>query len=883
VQEDGALAKDKGLLQVIDLLKKAKITMQGGLSQSDNDDTQGMANDIQNMKIEHGIAVKRRGSFLLNNGAEAQDYYLLKNIFVGGSEFLIAVDNDRNVCAFFKHFSQKKMQVYRSHFQRNKSVSFERGVKFFLITVPRGYTIVNEFGDAYLIYSNGILKIAGGDTGATYYPDDELSRSKDETYRLYLDIVTATNEILDSFFIVEDGARDTIPLKGDVRCAYINEAGVVSKLSDSQPIQDYKSVLIGMEKMKSISTDNLDIASNKYYRRVHEYISTHLGGEIASNEVYARFKRGATLSTTETPMNDIVTVYNTGKTISSVPYSKVRVAVIVLSNGNLKFMPLTIFDASSGDTNATILNDLVDNEIALGTDGRNRFHCKIVGRIKDSYVTPTASLALSDLEFVEDGANMAGHEFTFSISHYESTAITDIEFTSVSGSTTLARNTLVQKTTSANKVPIADQIFGIAQTEVSVRQSNGSYKSIYYIDYTQQGDFTTPSEYVIDESVLALGDGKYFGTDIFIADIYIDGDVTDSDKTFVEEYAVLSKEIFMNYILTHKGFDSWKINPISDSLNNAVNIRNVIKYDATGWLGSVSVDEPFHDKQFVVWNENNLVSKNQSVFTQYSDVVYSVADTFLKKPTASGSASDYVVNQCPTTVYEKFISFTKPIYQTLRRQPYVYDPSIDTLKDIRDIATNGHLLCAIRSNRVWIGRADTLLINKQIELSGHIFSVSAFSDGFAIFTSAGAVHLKGDMSTDIIRSMNSTSKDIVKSISNDINNAVYAIDTDGAIHIVYYDLSNKVAILTSRVITDTIHSVHFGKNSEMVVINTVLYVSDNDTIYGYETGVWTTKMKFTGKRVKKLASLEGKLIAFFYDVDSPDTVDMSTSETGGGM
>jgi len=265
------MAKDNFWSNMIDFIKKSKINFSNGLSHTDNDAMIGQAANMQNMIIENGIAVKRNGSICLNKCDEVQDYYLLETITVAGSEFIIAVNSSRNLIAFFKDFPEKPMYVCRSHFSRTNFVSFTRGVRFFKISTPFGWTILNEFGDAYTIKSDGILKVGVNSNFPAYYPLSEIDRDDDNKYLLYLDVFDATNTEIETFFMENDGVEDTIPIKGDVRVATINEAGVISKLSPAINIAEKECKLFGLNPFSEYKVTIKEIADNYRLHRVFTY------------------------------------------------------------------------------------------------------------------------------------------------------------------------------------------------------------------------------------------------------------------------------------------------------------------------------------------------------------------------------------------------------------------------------------------------------------------------------------------------------------------------------------------------------------------------------------------------------------------------------------
>jgi len=837
------------LKELIGFVKKSKVPFSNGLLKTDSDAVVGYSAEMQNMVIENGIAVKRRGSFLLNDGDSPQKYYLLENIYIGASEFIIGVNHNRELIAHFSRFPEKTMKVYRNHFKRNKLVSFTRGVKFFIISTPSGYTILNEFGDAYSIKNNGVLRISQNDGTVSefYYPTDEYSRDIGAEFRLYLDIVTSTNEELFDFYVSEDYAYDTIPLKGEIRCAYKNEAGVISKLSEPISLAEYKSVIVGLNPITSTRRDFKSANGTDIYQVVN-----HISAREAFNnstQSYVRLESNIALNATTaiTEYTNRDTPLPSNQSGDDTAISSFR---IMINREHFIISPVYL------DGDDETMNDVVVTMEALTAPNYNgRFKGKVYGYLDD----PSGSVRdMMETDIIEYERQP---NFTFGLNNSKVW-------------------TWTTKASAQNPATFVWYWNSFGTRNVAKTKSID-------IDWT---DVKLPSKA-----------GYYWSVvDIFYYTV---------SKELVPMYPVINANtLTASSLFNHKGYDCW----------NRTDDEGIGKLTNTGYLStnsgavlppyeymeaenatepnSVGTEDPYNARQIALWYDGYIISEAQKVLTYatdgVSDVIYGVNDdaTTDKAVTLGGTENKRVVSQIPLSIVEQFMSFTKPIYQTLRKVARAYSPATELLHDVRDIASNGATLCAVRSNRLWLGSSLTLLLEKQLELSGYIYSVDSFMDGFVVFTSSGGYFLNVSGAFNRINGMTETTSSVV--MSYNAISAVYGVDAMGRVVVVSQkEIFEGTVVKSYSIISQAINAHKFSSDTVMTEVDGVLYVGDGDTLYGYRDGMWITEQKFTQtisdvvypKHIHMMTPLEDKLVISFYDYPSEETLDFSTEIDPVGM
>jgi len=864
------MAKDNFWSNMIDFIKKSKINFSNGLSHTDNDAMIGQAANMQNMIIENGIAVKRNGSICLNKCDEVQDYYLLETITVAGSEFIIAVNSSRNLIAFFKDFPEKPMYVCRSHFSRTNFVSFTRGVRFFKISTPFGWTILNEFGDAYTIKSDGILKVGVNSNFPAYYPLSEIDRDDDNKYLLYLDVFDATNTEIETFFMENDGVEDTIPIKGDVRVATINEAGVISKLSPAINIAEKECKLFGLNPFSEYKVTIKEIADNYRLHRVFTY-------SFEDSYFHSSYRQRIQLEEERTLSDVYNKNFNSkqlGTSVSDflVPSNTIRCIVSKVSPdfyGDTGTDDAHVSDAcflipiNTGDQDPAVQMTTIATATGL-TDLHGRYKMQKVGRLlyEDEYVSPPADTTpyveatdayISGDANAEDKRHVGSETFIAFITHYKEMQLHD--------------NSLQWST-----------LLGGFQIITDVGETACRY---YYIingsEVTEDGSHTASSAYFND------GD---------LVDISYSISTNKLTKAFPTLGMFDKKGDDKVIALEHKGFDCWE-NHINGIISGISVYFDTTVYDfyelGFSWFkstllnkGSIFLDDAFTDKQFAVWSDNFIISKSQRVFTDSSGkIIYGIEDEQLSSNYLNydGTIIGRNVSNAKGSLPEKFLAVTKPVYQTLRRQAHIHNPFTEILKDVDDIASNEGILCAIRSNRLWFGSSITLLLDKQQAMNGKLYAVNSLGEYFVVFTSEGSFVMSPDGKKQSVYNSSATNPSIIKSHTG--LKAVYGINMLGEIiMLTQREISKNQFAFVVDVISTNIHSVQFSSQTIIKEIADVLYVADGDTIYAYKNGIWSEKMFFDGKTVRQMTNLDDKLVVFFNDNFDVEDADISKGLAG---
>ena len=869
------MAKDNQIVEINNFIKRTKIPFSGGLSHSDNDSVVGMAQDIQNMEIEYGVATRRRGSMVLNGNCDVpQDYFLFETITVGGSEFIIAVNEYRYLVAFFKDFPQQEMFVFRNHFDRSKAVTFNRGVRFFLISTPFGWTIVNEFGDAYAIKSDGVLRVSkltrtdGVVDIKEYLPLDELNRAYDIEYALYLDIFNATNKRLDNFYLATDYKEDTIPVHGEVRVGYVNEVGVVSKLSPSINIEEKSCKVFGVEPLEMYEVTEAEAFNKRKTHPVYGCVyEDELWSGVSDNQSIIEFEEKKTLSTTYNPSFD-ATQYSVNNANTPVTSSTIRCVALTsttedgLISPEIQLVPINT--ASITTEQAKMIATV--NSITPIVHGR--YKAKLVGKILDS-IAPAGGVGTA-FEYDADTYDAADKE-TDLILYLTNTNLNNLGANSLTWQ--LNPDYLMLGTSANTWTP-----------SITAGTSNKWFSVFGVTRYTSDRTVVINRRENETEFVFSLKYGD-------VVDIYFNTD----DDTLIKAFPIVD-EFFshgedFSKMLEHEGFDCWTI---SNNVTEATSVYKNVEYDIDDfdranlfqrdmWSdvnnnASIFMDIPTVDNQIAVWHDGYIISKSQRVFVDTADgnsIVYGIDDEQTSKDLGD-SVTGRNVSQLPTTkfVAEKFLSFTKPVYQTLRRRAYKYNSFTELLTDVDDIASNGSALCAIRSNRLWIGSSLTLLLDRQIPVNGRLFAVEALGNTFVVFSSEGVFVFDTDGKKKPVHNNTKTSPTVIKATQG--VSGVYGIDIEGRVIVVSLrELQTNVYMYVVDVLSEAIHSVRFSEDSVMLEANNVLYIADTDTIYEYSNGAWIGKMKFDNKFIKRMTTLDDKLVVFFYDYPSSNAVDIS--------
>ena len=116
---------------------------------------------------------------------------------------------------------------------------------------------------------------------------------------------------------------------------------------------------------------------------------------------------------------------------------------------------------------------------------------------------------------------------------------------------------------------------------------------------------------------------------------------------------------------------------------------------------------------------------------------------------------------------------------------------------------------------------------------------------------------------------------------------VYGVDAVGRIVAVHQkEIFDGVVVVSYSIISLAISSHKFTSKAVMTEVDGVLYVGDGDTLFGYRDGIWITEQKFSQtisgivypKHIDKMVSLEDKLVIFFYDYPSEETIDFSVNK-----
>ena len=868
------MASDSFYKGVVDFIKKQRIGFSKGLAKTRNDSMPDYAFDMRNINIEYGAAVKRNGSVCLNNSIVPQKYVLIEPIVIGGAEVLITVTFDRRIVAFSKFFPEKELPIASSHYNRNTLISFTRGDIFKSFKVNNRFVIVNDYGESYTIRLDGIFKIAKASDKSTYYPNDEYNRDKDNDYVLYLDIFNSTNTNLDHFYVSEDVDNNTPSMSGEVRVASVNEMGVVSKLSDPIIVADTHSLLFSLNPIATIPTTSylVDAVRYGYDRARHtvtpfsvkrmvsdgetpsldsdEILFQLKHTEMDTDPVYVnRYSKKRTTRATSKTSTTIVQDYDesdivTKKYIMRMP--KGFSTSINLTSAPFHIIGSNVFDSGS----EALLDDAINN---LDVDSNCIIKMRIVGWFDPEVLT-----------LIADGTSLTAADYT----EYEKSI--DI-YAPILGWSSKNESYFDM---------VKAEVGGVALPTVKVAASPANKPVITFGELFRD---SMTSAHSFGELYGAIDTTNYVLGNCCVVEIdFIEPSGIDAD--FIYSYPVADYS-FTSYTLHHLYYDTWNVSETSDVFN----FDDFFIYDTAITLYNDNIlndttftDEPYADTQFAIWNNGYIISKSQQVLVDTNDnVVNRIYDNnYLDKKLNYGGSADYrVVSQAPSYDYTlKNIAITKPIYQTLRRVARKLNTAQEVMSDVVDIACNGNQFAVIQGARVWVGDSFTLLLEGAIDMVGDVRFIESFRDGFIVFTNQGINYLdRQGVLSPVVNGFNS-STDYIKSASS-IGGCFAITETGKVVVVETSEAKDGTYVNVAKIISHAINTVRFSIASEMRLVNGILYISDDDTLYAYNGGAWSSRWVFDGKTISKISELDGEVVLFFYDYADADTINMSS----GGM
>ena len=270
------------------LLVNPKITFEKGLIATSNDTTLGYVSDMNNMEIEGGVISNRKGSFCLNDPDEEYAWRVLTEATLCGVSMLIGVTMKREVYVMVEEIHQKLMPIYKkgidpfrigSDGDLSFKLQFTRGSKFFIENMEseQYFYIANEFGDIFRINKDSYIQ---------FFEEYDYD-SRPDSYRVeadavrglgsytdffsknigvYLDVVDVSFK--ENFSIIPIGHDNefTVPVRGNIRYAPINNAGIIGRFSDTIAITDYKRLVFSPFNGEILQSKDGDLRVNAGFR-----------------------------------------------------------------------------------------------------------------------------------------------------------------------------------------------------------------------------------------------------------------------------------------------------------------------------------------------------------------------------------------------------------------------------------------------------------------------------------------------------------------------------------------------------------------------------------------------------------------------------------------
>jgi len=301
---------------------------------------------------------------------------------------------------------------------------------------------------------------------------------------------------------------------------------------------------------------------------------------------------------------------------------------------------------------------------------------------------------------------------------------------------------------------------------------------------------------------------------------------------------------------THNAFDLWNISgAVGSELYNDVEFdwtrkqlysKTRQKNKKASFLVDSSDTADIIDERFCVWNNGQVLGKNQRYFvsTADEDVCYRLQDNETLK----------AVRHIPMCTLDG---------STLRRFEY---PSIvtQTISQLDKAIYNNNIVFVLNAGDVWLSD-DTLLLKQQVKLPETIVDIQPIADGCLAFGTERVFRILPEGTFLVISEGRPSRKakageGFIVSIAKD--NGVYIYTAE------WTQFGNQQ--IRVQKISDAIEDKIFANDCDLVIVNDCVYIASENEIWGFANGGWTKKYTFDYK-IHKLFTFNGQLLIYFVD------------------
>ena len=804
------------------------ITFEKGIIDTDDNRAIGFVSDLENIVIEKNIAQKRQGSVVLSKQEETK-WLFLQSTVIAGTNILIGINGKREVYGIVESWPEINFRICREGFDHFRDgynglrINFSKGDRFFSIENNNEFVLMNEYGEAYKILKNGIIRFAAyaGVNLRSDIKDIEnirYDRSTGYEYCVFLDIQTATNYLPDKFFLVEEKDFKTTPIIGSVRVAYVNDAGVVSKFSEPVFIRDPKSYFVSMVPALSLRQD-VDSDNNIGVVLQPGFIQVSDGSESGESGMYVTRTSSAAL--------------DSSTFLSSVFY---QIKTTKPSNTGSAFK-------------AKIVVDTVNKKVYMYVDGKS--NSNVAPSFDPNDRENATFFTLSSLKSIDtaNGTITGGYFTSTDIKEY----IGDITAEAIDMFSSSVPNTYTSYTTGTpNVLKAASEATGY-WFELNIDNEEIFQKDyIPFVADLELQDSTT--------ATIFSWTGRLFECDVSL-------ETKGSDKILFEEAFNYQESITGSFMtFKHLGNDIW-FNDADEKSFVGADISEV----------NVATKDIFVTGNFAMTIFS--VAENPDIILDYSDTIgYSdrrIAvlnnDTLLavsQAPYANASTSqiDYEVAASLNNPTETISKFYLPVaaLDVQTSKPLFEREDVEVIKNITDIATNGNVVYILDGNVLWTSKFDLLLRN-IIDLGSEVISIEPFHQGVIAYTTIGAFYIVNEGRKTLVDNFRA-----VKSVSG--GGSTWCLTNDNKIIQIRMSVASSGEPFPQAFdISTNIYNLVWGDKVEMTYCENTLWIAREKDIYGWYEGGWKKRYTFDQK-IDTISSLNDELVISFlpedYDKDA---------------
>jgi len=875
------MAKGGIINELSRLISRPKVTFEKGLIDVDRDAINGYVSKLENMEIHNSAVVKRKGSIVMNDNTAAKRWMLLEEINISGSRMILAVDAKRYCYVISDTYPGINMKlcvdgadpiftdgggVPSFHMQ------FKTGSKFWLLDTGAFYIVVSDTGEAYRIRRDGVVRFSSGrnyddPTTSTDVENNITASRSSRDIRCWANIITATNEDCRGAFSadIEDPRLEEI--RGDMRFAYMNDAGVISKFSDISSYPTYAKRVFSPLPLVSMQTNKIVTES-----------------EAEENTSYVTVDGGTyTVGTSFTASEDIKKV---GAFIFHVTGS-VESSDWDWSLADMHGVRPTLQRYIDGET-----QDIVMEDMPIGT-------YLVIPRL-DSGDTACLENTTGFVKItgVSVGDNVGFQDFTTSItsilnrtasSAYDGSMYRDTHFESFG----IRISTIIpyswHQATNYNVISndcYSWQMYGLEVTDdfkdlfnrSNTGIANVTYSSDPTPDYSDWNPNASTSPVVllnrffgvVAPCEVALVESSTSGTsyDLPAVSIAVKGsssDVLVKATNKCGNHWELSSTTFYDE-LTYNGFNMAKLSftaPKTALLAIPDTDTDIVK------------DEQLKRNRLVVWNDGDVISIAQKGYghqgTHAFDFIYgSTVSTLIEGNTNFANSANPVIfnSSIQTLPYMANLvrKITCPVTWSKNKNITSFPHKIPSFQALitaaEHIVFNSGKVFVVQGNRLWIGNEGLVLTN-PVEIDSTIEHMTAIYDGVMLFTEKGISRVNGD--GKLFRSATRRAKKVISS-----GEQAFFVDDKGMVvrgKLMFSE--NNVPFLQFDEISEAIQNIEFGDDPEMTFFDDMLFISDGENVYRFNNSlsIWDKHIAYE-KKIRKLSHYRGNLVTFIYD--NPD-------------